>query len=45
MTWAEAAERGEELTFTRAMGLEVDLAAGEREWNIDAETGLAVRTP
>ncbi len=45
LTWAAAAERGEELTFAMPMGLELDLAAGEREWNIDPETGLATRTP
>ena len=45
VTWAEAAERGEDLAFPTATGLEVNLAAGEREWRIDTGTGLATRIP
>ena len=45
VAWAEAAGRGEELVFAAAMGLEVNLDAGEREWQIDAATGLATRIP
>jgi len=45
VTWADAAERGEELAFPTAMGLEVDLSAGEKEWRINDDTGLATRVP
>ncbi len=45
VAWADAEANGDELLFPTAMGLVVDLAAGEHEWQIDAATGLATRSP